>query len=325
LKISVEYITINLYLHSVRSEENMRFLSTQALLSLTLVCTVTSLTAAPGIGLATASGSFRVNSSQVWGNTTLLDGATIETAKAASQVKLNNGVQMRLGADSRAKIYEGHLVLEKGASQLEASSAYPVEASTLRISSEAPNTVARVQLTDRNRVMVAAVQGAVRVTNAAGLLIANLEAGRAANFDPQAGAAGPTQVSGCLTRQHGKFIVVDETTHVAMQVQGSGLEKEVGNKVQITGAVDSAKPTVPGASQLINVQSLKQVAKGGCTAGGAAAGAAAAGAGAAGAGAGMATGTTVAIIGGVAVAGTVGGLAAAGTFSGRSSQPSTSR
>ena len=108
------------------------------------------------------------------------------------------------------------------------------------------------------------MRGSVRVTNAGGLLVANLEAGNALSFDPQAGAAGPTRVSGCLLRKDGKFLVVDQTTNVTLQVQGPGLDKEVGNRIEIAGAADPASPTVPGASQLINVQEVKRLGKGGC-------------------------------------------------------------
>jgi hypothetical protein len=103
------------------------------------------------------------------------------------------------------------------------------------------------------------------------------------------------------------------------------LEAEVGNLVEITGTVDSAAPTVAGASQIINVTSVKRLTKRAGAAG--AAGAGAAGAGAAGAAAGgLATGAIVAIVGGVVAAGTLIGLAAEHDLPGQgSSQPSTSR
>ena len=310
--------------------------STRALLALIVVCTVTTLIASStAIGLATANGSFLVNAAKVWGNTTLFDGSIIETAKAASELRLNNGAQFRLGAESRATVYGGRLVLEKGGSRIESAVAYPVEAQSLRIYPAAAGALAQVQLADAGQVTVAALRGAVRVINASGTLVANVAAGNSLSFDPQAGAAAPSKASGCLLRKDGKFIVVDQTANVTLQVQGSGLEKEVGNRVEITGAVDSASPSVTGASQLINVQSVTRSAKGGCASvakkvgaaagGAAAAGAAAAGAAGGAAAAGIGAAATVAVVGGVAVAGTVGGLAAAGTFTGEESRPSTSR
>jgi hypothetical protein len=313
----------------------MRRLSARALLSLILAGTVTSMTASsPAIGLATANGSFQVDSARVWGNTTLLDGSVVETAKAPSQLKLNNGAELRLASDSRARVHGGRLVLEKGGGQVE-SAAFPVEARSLRVLPSGTGTVARVRLAGSSQVVVAAVRGSVRVTNAGGVLVANLAAGEALSFDPQGGAAGPTKIAGCLLRKDGAFVLVDQTTNVTFQVRGSELAREVGNRVEITGAADPASPSVSGASQVINVQSLARTAGGGCAAvarkigaagaAGAAGAGAAAGAGGAAAAAGITTAATVAIVGGVAAAATVGGLAAAGTFSGDESRPSTSR
>src|SRR6266567_2060565 len=64
------------------------------------------------IGMAVANGSFLVDQSRVWGNTTLFDGSMIETATAASDLQLNGGVMMRLASESRARVYRDRLVLE---------------------------------------------------------------------------------------------------------------------------------------------------------------------------------------------------------------------
>jgi len=145
------------------------------------------------------------------------------------------------------------------------------------------------------------------------------------SFEPQeTGAASLTMVSGILALKDGKFILIDKVTNVTMQLQGSGLEAEAGNLVEIIGTVDPAAPTVAGASQVIDVTSVKRLTKGTRVAA-AAAGAAGAGA-AGGAAGGLSTGAIVAIVGGVAAAGTLGGLAAEHDLPGQgSSQPSTSR
>src|SRR5258708_23013995 len=57
-----------------------------------------AVSAAPGsgnsapIGIITASGHFTLQGSQVWGNATLFDGASIETGAASSQLALRSGV-----------------------------------------------------------------------------------------------------------------------------------------------------------------------------------------------------------------------------------------
>jgi hypothetical protein len=177
----------------------------------------------------------------------------------------------------------------------------------------------------------------VRVTNSTGVLVATIEAGESLDLEPQAaGASAPTKVTGCLLEKAGKSIVVDQTTSVVLELRGTDLEKEIGNRVEITGVAENSPASVPGASQLIRVAGLKVVGKGGCssiarkvgaTGGAVAIGAAGTSAGAAGAGAATGIGAgTIAVIGGVAAAATVGGLAAAGSLPGQSqSPPSASR
>jgi len=312
---------------------------------------VSSLVAAGSpIGMAVANGSFLVDHSRVWGNTTLFDGSVIETATAQSEVQLNGGVTMRLASDSRATVYQNRLVLESGYGQLQTAAPYAIEARSLQISTGRPGSVARVKLQGASRVTVAALGGDVRVLNSAGLLVADVEAGKSLDFEPQAaGAAAPTRASGCLLEKSGKIIVVEQTTNVILELQGLGLEQELGNRVEIAGVASATPVSVPGASQLIKVAAVKGVSKGGCTsiakkvgATAAAAGTATAVAGAAGgagsaAGAGAAAGIgaaasagigvgTIAVIGGVAAAATVGGLAAVGSLPGQGdSQPSASR
>jgi hypothetical protein len=297
----------------------------RASLGMSLCALSTCFAASPAIGLVVANGSFQLDHSNVWGTATLFDGNVIETNVSSSQLQLNNGVNVRLAAETRARVYESRLVLEKGIGQLE-STKYRIEAASLQVEAVKPGATARVQVTGPARVVVAARDGSVRVSNGDGVLIARLDSGREMVFEPQeGGAAALTKVSGILALKDGKFILVDRITNVTMQLQGAGLEAEVGNLVEITGTVDSAAPTVAGASQIINVTSVKRLTKRAGAAG--AAGAGAAGAGAAGAAAGgLATGAIVAIVGGVVAAGTLIGLAAEHDLPGQgSSQPSTSR
>ena len=255
---------------------------------------------------------------------------------------------MRLSTETRVQVYHQKLVLEAGLGQLESAAEYEVEARSLRITTAGPHSVARIRLDGDRKVMVAAVRGTVRVKNASGLLVANVEAGKSLDFEPQAaGAAAPTRVSGCLLTKAGKIVVVDQTTNTLIELQGAGLDREIGNHVEITGSAADGATSVPGASQLIRVAGLKQVSKGGCaevarkagaaavaagvgvgtatgagSAAGAGVGAAAGAAGAAGAATAAGVGVgTIAVIGGVAAAATVGGLAAVGSLPGQSDTP----
>src|SRR5262249_22220072 len=60
------------------------------------------LAAPPAIGVATSSGSFQVNHAQVSGNSTVFDGASVETTEATSRVRLNGGAWIELAPESKA-------------------------------------------------------------------------------------------------------------------------------------------------------------------------------------------------------------------------------
>ncbi|HTQ55055.1 MAG TPA: hypothetical protein VMI94_11380 [Bryobacteraceae bacterium] len=298
----------------------------RTLSGLSLLCALsTAFAAGPAIGLAVANGSFQLDRSRVWGNATLFDGSAVETNITSSDIRLATGVSAKLGAQSRATIHESRLVLEKGIGQLDSANYY-IEADGLEVMTDQAGATARVKLAGPNRVIVAARQGTVRVNNSEGVLIARLERGHEMSFEPQDSGATVTKASGILALRDGKFILVDRVTNVTLQVQGPGLDTAVGKLVEITGTVNASGPTVPGASQLVDVTKVNVLVKGKAAAAGAGAGAAAAGGAAAAAGGGLSTAATVAIIGGVAAAGTVGGLAAAQDLPGQGgSKSSTSR
>jgi hypothetical protein len=158
------------------------------------------------------------------------------------------------------------------------------------------------------------------VLNSRGTLVANVPAGAALEFDPQA-SSGPTRLSGCLQIKSGHFVLTDETTKVAVEVAGPGIAKEVGNRVSITGSTDASATPVSDATQFIRVTEVSRVAKG-CLVGKGSTGAGGAAAAGKGSGSGGGTGgsasvATIAVIGGVAVAATLGGLAAKGALPGQ--------
>lgn len=272
--------------------------------------------AAPSaIGVATAKGNFRIDQAPVSGNGTLFDGTLVETLRASGQLELNNGAKLQLGANSRGKVYQDRLVLEQGEGQFRPgqTNQFGFEAKTLRIIPADSNSIAHVSMVGSRRVHVAALRGSFRVTNANGITVAALAAGRALEFEPpQAGATAPARMSGCVVNQNGRFFLTDETTNVTVELRGANLAAQAGNKVEITGSqmpgVTPAAPAYNNAGQVVQVSALKTVSKK-CSlpagavaaAGGAAAGAGAAAAGAAGAGT-AAAGVSTAVVAGVVVA-----------------------
>jgi hypothetical protein len=268
--------------------------------------------ASPAIGVASAKGSFDLDASKTAGNGTLFEGSTVETGKATSELKMANGVRMTLDSGTRGKVFRNHLLLEKGTGQIE-SGTYTIMARALQIQ-PSPSGQAKVTLKGGNRVLVAALNSRVRITNTSGLLIAELAPGRALELEPQeAGAAPPSTLTGCLVKKAGHYLLTDETAGITVELQGSGLEKEVGNRIEVMGVTDPTATAVESASQVIRASRVKQLGKR-CTASaakGAAAGAGAAGAGAGAAGAGAGAGAAGAAGAGAAGAATAAGAAGA--------------
>ncbi|HCC57514.1 MAG TPA: hypothetical protein DEQ47_09660 [Solibacterales bacterium] len=144
--------------------------------------------ATAGIGIATSDGTLTINNARTAGNATLFEGNTIETGNASSRLQLNSGASLQLSSDARGTVYGDRLVLEKGATQVGGSS-YEVNARTLHI----VGSDARVSVFGKT-VEVAALSTPVRVSNAQGVLVANLEPGKALDFTPlqDAGAQAAT-------------------------------------------------------------------------------------------------------------------------------------
>ncbi len=160
-----------------------------SLVALLIAAPISVLSAAtPGIGIATSDGTLTINNARTAGNATLFEGNTIETGNASSRLQLNSGASLQLSSDARGTVYGDRLVLEKGATQVGGSS-YEVNARTLHI----VGSDARVSVFGKT-VEVAALSTPVRVSNAQGVLVANLEPGKALDFTPlqDAGAQAAT-------------------------------------------------------------------------------------------------------------------------------------
>ncbi|MBI4907343.1 MAG: hypothetical protein HY820_27205 [Acidobacteria bacterium] len=267
----------------------------RATLAIVLVAQLSiGFAASPAIGVAVTRGSFQLDTAGVSGTGTIFDGSMVETGKASSELKLQSGVNMVLGSGTRGQIYRDHLLLEKGTGQLTNGANYRIKARSLQIEPVSEGAAKVTVSREGNRVLVAALGGGVRVRTTRGVLVADVPAGRALSFEPQeAGASAPTELTGVVVKKNGHYYLTDETAGVTVELQGQGLDKEVGKKVKVVGIVDPSGSPGNGASQVVRVTQLSQIS-------GAGAGAAAS--------AGMAAGTK-AVIAGVVVAGAATGTA----------------
>ena len=221
----------------------------------------------PAIGIVTASGYVTVERSEVWGNSTLFDGATVETKSSSSDLALRNGVRVQLGAESRARIWQNRVALERGTGQVAAPAFYELDAAGLKI--RAASDTARLRVIIGDRVEVMALAGAARVTNGAGLLLASIPAGRGMSFSQQAGATGSVTRTGCLLYKDGHYILQDENTQEVVELNArdamlSDLKNNTGNRVEVSGTAGATKPAVSIATLLVNVAAITVKSQGGC-------------------------------------------------------------
>jgi len=219
--------------------------------------------ATPAIGIATASGHFTLEKSQVWGNSTLFEGSTVETDVASSQLALQNGVRVQLGTESRAKVWNSRIVLEKGVGQVAAPESYEVDAGGLAIRSTGAGARVRVGLAANGRVEVTALAGAARVMGA-GLLLAAIPSGRSMAFSLQAAATGALTRAGCVLYKDGHVLLQDDDTREVVELIGSGLNPNVGNRAEVRGTASAAKPALPIATSVLIVTAVTLREQGGC-------------------------------------------------------------
>jgi hypothetical protein len=229
----------------------------QPLIVSALVANLSLLPAAtPAIGVVLSSGSVTVDNSVVPGNSTVFDGNTVETGATTSRLQLKNGKIAELGADTAARVYSDHMVLQRGFG--ETSGDYGVEANTLRITGGS----ARVALMGKT-VEVAALGAPVVVSNSAGIQVANLLPGKALAFTPQeAGAMAPATMTGVVRKVGTNYVLTDTTSNVTVQLVGGGIEKLDKHMVTVTGT-PAGPGTTPaaGATQVINVTNVTDQGK----------------------------------------------------------------
>jgi hypothetical protein len=199
----------------------------------------------PAIGVVTASGHFKLDRSEVWGNATLFDGARIDTSAASSEAALRNGVKIQLGSASSASVNENRLTLTKGVGQIAAPQSYEVSAGDLSIRSAAGDSRVRVAFISGGNLEVTALSGAARVANRTGLVLASVPAGR-------------------LLSKDGRFLIQDQNTQEVVEVRGDNLAMNVGNRVAATGTVSALRPAIAIATSILNANAVVLQQTGGC-------------------------------------------------------------
>jgi len=230
----------------------------------TVACLITGclllLTGAPtSIGTVRSQQQFRVNGSEIHGNSTLFEGDVVETGGARSIVQLADG-QLTLMPASRARVFHDHTVLEQGSETVSAAQRQSVEAVSLRIAPAVRESVVRVEISAPNRVSVAAQGGAAEVRNSSGVLVASVRSGMALAFDPHAAGASTFMAAGKLESRDGKFYLTDQNTAVRYELRGPALADHAGQSVKVAGAGIPEAAVAAGVSQAIRVATIETAA-----------------------------------------------------------------
>ena len=269
---------------------------------------------APVLGVAVSNGSLLINNARVEGNATLMSGNTVATERASSRLRLTNKGQIVLASASQSTLYRDRAVLSKGSGQFDVMAPYSVQAGAFSVGGTTSSSSFRVDMKDSGKVQVTAFNSPVHVFNGAGVLVGNVAAGSALAFEMQdSGAMAGSSMTGCVAQVGVAYMVRDETSGATVELRGSSIPANLGHRVQLMGAPVTGATPPEGATQVIQVNSVKSLSTGctspipGAVAGGAVAAGGAAGGIAAGAGGAAAAGagavTTTAIVAGVVVVG----------------------
>jgi len=292
----------NLDLSSSSTTKEIETMPKRLTFVLAILATVptAALAGSNSIGTASARGDMRVDSYKVQGNATLFDGSVVRTTDASVDLRMPRGVQIMLSTDSQGKLYRDHMELQSGVGVMISSNSFPMEAKGLRVTSTSPSSRGIVSLRTADNVEVSALSGSFGVTNAQGVLLANVIPGKALRFAAaqDAGASASVQVTGTITKTGGHYFITDSTTGKMYQLTGKGLSKYAasGKTVTVTSLVSGQTPLAGSGAIAVLANPAIALVSGAAVAGG------------------LSTVATVLIVGGVVTAGTVGGLAVAGTF-----------
>lgn len=142
------------------------------------------------IGTASSWGGMRVDGNQVTSNATLFDGTIVETSQKSATLRIDKGLQIVLAPDSQGALYRDHFVLLKGASEIDASRPFALEANGLSVTSNQPNSKGLVLLSGTDHVAVNTLIGSFNVTSETGISLAKLGPGKSMTFAKSAEGTG---------------------------------------------------------------------------------------------------------------------------------------
>jgi len=184
------------------------------------------------IGMVTADGRLWVDSAGVSNHATIFEGSVVETEEVPAKLRLASGARLWLDVASRANVFQDHLLLQKGRAQLDAGSAFRIEARTLRVALAAPESRAVITIQDSGTVQVGTLNGQALVRNGEDVMVARVDFGRPVDLRPD--SSGGSLVTGCVSKLGKSFVLQDEVSGVAVELRGKNLNTYLGKRIQVT-------------------------------------------------------------------------------------------
>jgi hypothetical protein len=210
----------------------------------------------PSIGSASAQGQMRVDGYSVEGNATLFDGSIVETDNAAAALRLDRNVRITMASGSRGTLYRDRLVLERGKSEATLPAHFEIDADSLHVTSALPGSRAVVTVNSSDLIEVASLSGDLQVTNAGGLVLARVAPGHSLSFAMKAGTSTSFASKGIVSEVNGHFYLTASDTGVRYEIVGKNLSKYVGQKVLVSGSINSTTAAVGGAAYTVTASSV---------------------------------------------------------------------
>jgi hypothetical protein len=209
------------------------------------------------IGTASARGDMRVDSYLVKGNATLFDGSVVETGQATVDLRLGKGTEITMATASRGTVYNDRLVLQRGQSELTASSSFQLEANGLRVTPNEPNSRGVVSLMAGNTVEVASLNGSFGVTNDHGVLLAHVRPGRMVSFAMEGGGDSTTFSGvGMVSFENGQYYL-ETGENEKYVLTCKDLKKYVGDKVFVFATMQPSSAQTGGVTPTLCVKSIE--------------------------------------------------------------------
>ncbi len=226
-----------------------------------------AVAATVSIGAISARGDMRVDSFMVKGNATLFDGSVVETGQASAVLRLENGARIAMATSSRGVLHRDRLVLQRGTSELTASTSFQIEANGLHVTPSHANSRGVISITSGNTVEVAALTGSFGVTNDLGVLLANVSPSQSMSFAIQAaGNSFACTGTGQISLEGGNYFITIASTAVKYELVGKDLAKLLGSlageSVTVKGTIASGATPADGAAAAITLQNVSPPAPG---------------------------------------------------------------